>query len=330
MSDTSSNSGARPIAVLVDREGLGDSLLKFPFLRAIRRGFPGRPVWWIATHQTSMANELAPFVTTLIDRVVDHAGLTGRSREVRDRLRQLPPFEMVFEFAHAYSERAARPRAPHPQRLLLLPARLCALQQTPARPLDEAERHRRAHAEPGRRGAGQAGRLAGHAGGVTGRPRSGARAATRRSTLYRAGDRQPGDSQELAGRALHRAGAGAGGRRPHAGVPDRPAGARIAGSVARSRPVRAVPRGNAARSRAWSGSARIRNRAMPPALGGGRERQRHRPSAGRDRNAAGHAVRADRRGALGAVHDRRHHRAGAAVRRRYDGGDPGRAGAARG
>jgi ADP-heptose:LPS heptosyltransferase len=97
MSETSGSPGARPIAVLVDREGLGDCLLKFPFLRAIRRGFPGRPIWWIATHQTSMADELAPFVTKLIDRVVHHAGLTGRSAEVRARLKALPPFDLVFE-----------------------------------------------------------------------------------------------------------------------------------------------------------------------------------------------------------------------------------------
>jgi ADP-heptose:LPS heptosyltransferase len=97
MSEMSSSSAPRPIAVLVDREGLGDSLLKFPFLRAIRRGFPGCPIWWIATHQTSMATELAPFVAALIDRVIDHAGLTGKSREVRERLRALPPFDLVFE-----------------------------------------------------------------------------------------------------------------------------------------------------------------------------------------------------------------------------------------
>jgi ADP-heptose:LPS heptosyltransferase len=94
---TSHENEPRPIAVLVDREGLGDSLLKFPFLRAIRRGFPGRPIWWIATHQTSMADELAPFVTGLIDRVMPYAGLTGRSTEVRQRLKALPPFDKVFE-----------------------------------------------------------------------------------------------------------------------------------------------------------------------------------------------------------------------------------------
>jgi ADP-heptose:LPS heptosyltransferase len=87
----------RPIAVLVDREGLGDALIKLPFLRAVHRGFPGRPIWWIATHQTSMAHELAPFVTTLIDRVIEHAGLTGKRPEVAQRLRELPPFNLVFE-----------------------------------------------------------------------------------------------------------------------------------------------------------------------------------------------------------------------------------------
>jgi ADP-heptose:LPS heptosyltransferase len=87
----------RPIAVLVDREGLGDALLKLPFLRAVRRAFPDRPLWWIATHQTSMAHEMAPWVSDLIDRVIEHAGLTEPAREVIPRLRALPPFDLVFD-----------------------------------------------------------------------------------------------------------------------------------------------------------------------------------------------------------------------------------------
>jgi len=87
----------RPIAVLVDREGLGDALLKLPFLRAVRRAFPGRPLWWIATHQTSMAREMAPWVEGLIDRAVEYAGLTEPAREVIPRLRALPPFDLVFD-----------------------------------------------------------------------------------------------------------------------------------------------------------------------------------------------------------------------------------------
>jgi ADP-heptose:LPS heptosyltransferase len=91
------DSEIRPIAVLVDREGLGDALLKLPFLRALRRAFPERPLWWIATHQTSMAHEMAPWVADLIDRTIEYAGLTEPAREVIPRLRTLPPFELVFD-----------------------------------------------------------------------------------------------------------------------------------------------------------------------------------------------------------------------------------------
>jgi ADP-heptose:LPS heptosyltransferase len=85
------------IAVLVDREGLGDALLKVPFLRAVRRAFPEHRVWWIATHQTAMADDLAPWVAPLIDRVIAHANLTSPNREIVPRLRTLPPFELVFD-----------------------------------------------------------------------------------------------------------------------------------------------------------------------------------------------------------------------------------------
>lgn len=89
--------GERRIAVLVDREGLGDALLKIPFLRAIRRAFPEHRLWWIATHQTAMEDDLAPWVAPLIDRVIAHAGLTSPDREVIPRLKRLPPFDLVFD-----------------------------------------------------------------------------------------------------------------------------------------------------------------------------------------------------------------------------------------
>ncbi len=97
MQSTDINPERPPIAVLVDREGLGDALLKLPFLRAVRHAFHGRPVWWIATHQTSMAHEMAPWVTGLIDRTVEYAGLTEPARQVAPRLRALPPFDLVFD-----------------------------------------------------------------------------------------------------------------------------------------------------------------------------------------------------------------------------------------
>jgi ADP-heptose:LPS heptosyltransferase len=95
--DSGRPDAARPLAVIVDREGLGDALLKLPFLRAIRRGFPDTPIWWIASHQTSMDDELKPFVSQLLARVVAHAGLTTPIRDAIPRLRTLPPFECVFD-----------------------------------------------------------------------------------------------------------------------------------------------------------------------------------------------------------------------------------------
>jgi ADP-heptose:LPS heptosyltransferase len=87
----------RPIAVLVDREGLGDVMLKAPFLRALRRAFPEHEVWWIATHQSSMADECRPMFERDVARVITHAALDGPTGPLLRRLRALPPFERVFD-----------------------------------------------------------------------------------------------------------------------------------------------------------------------------------------------------------------------------------------
>jgi len=87
----------RPIAVLVDREGLGDVMLKTPFLRGLRRAFPDHEVWWIATHQTSMADELRPMFANDVAKVIPHAALDGAAGPLLGRLRALPPFERVFD-----------------------------------------------------------------------------------------------------------------------------------------------------------------------------------------------------------------------------------------
>src|ERR1700761_3053868 len=87
----------RPIAVLVDREGLGDVTLKAPFLRALRRAFPEHEVWWIATHQSSMEDECRPMFANDVAKVITHAALDGPTGPLLKRLRALPPFERVFD-----------------------------------------------------------------------------------------------------------------------------------------------------------------------------------------------------------------------------------------
>src|SRR5580704_13944330 len=87
----------RPIAVLVDREGLGDVMLKAPFLRALPHAFPDHEVWWIATHQSSMEDECRPMFERDVARVITHAALDGPTGPLLKRLRALPPFERVFD-----------------------------------------------------------------------------------------------------------------------------------------------------------------------------------------------------------------------------------------
>jgi len=88
---------ARPIAVLVEREGLGDVLLKLPLLRAIARGFPDCPIWWISTHQTDMAGPLRQFMPGELAVVREHAGLGKPLREAARRLREYPGFSLIFD-----------------------------------------------------------------------------------------------------------------------------------------------------------------------------------------------------------------------------------------
>jgi ADP-heptose:LPS heptosyltransferase len=88
---------ADPIAVLVDREGLGDVMLKRPFLMALRHAFPAHEVWWIATHRSSMADELQPLLGRHVARVITQAALDGPVGPLRQRLRALPRFSRVFD-----------------------------------------------------------------------------------------------------------------------------------------------------------------------------------------------------------------------------------------
>ena len=85
------------IAVLVDREGMGDVILKAPFLRALRRAFPDHGIWWIATHQSAMADDLRPIFAADIAGVTTHAALDGAPGPLLRRLRALGPFDLVFD-----------------------------------------------------------------------------------------------------------------------------------------------------------------------------------------------------------------------------------------
>ncbi|HZZ88859.1 MAG TPA: glycosyltransferase family 9 protein [Caulobacteraceae bacterium] len=83
--------------MLVDREGLGDVILKAPFLRALRQAFPAHAVWWIATHQSSMADDLRPLFAADVAQVITHAALDGAPGPLLKRLKALGRFDLVFD-----------------------------------------------------------------------------------------------------------------------------------------------------------------------------------------------------------------------------------------
>jgi hypothetical protein len=97
MNSKNSNVEDRPIAILVDREGLGDVLLKLPLLRAIARGCPGRPIWWVATRTTEMAGPLRSFMPAEVAVVREEKARLEKPLRDVIRLRELPAFSLIFD-----------------------------------------------------------------------------------------------------------------------------------------------------------------------------------------------------------------------------------------
>jgi ADP-heptose:LPS heptosyltransferase len=86
-----------PMAVLTDREGIGDILMKMPFLRWIAVAYPEQPVWWIAAYESAMETLMRPYAGDTIARVIAHAGHLAPAAVARRRLADLPRFSFVFD-----------------------------------------------------------------------------------------------------------------------------------------------------------------------------------------------------------------------------------------
>src|SRR5258705_6064686 len=83
----------RGIAVISERESLGDGFYKLHLLRALKRAYPDEKITWIVSegdspYRTLMARIVAPLVDTLIVQ----AGLRRPRLAARRRLHDLPRF----------------------------------------------------------------------------------------------------------------------------------------------------------------------------------------------------------------------------------------------
>ena len=86
------------IAVINEREGLGDGFSKLHLLRALKRAYPQEKITWIVSESDSpyrvvMAEIAKPYV----DRVIVDADIRGPSRSAFRNIRNLPRFSLVID-----------------------------------------------------------------------------------------------------------------------------------------------------------------------------------------------------------------------------------------
>ena len=86
-----------PFAVLTDREGIGDVLIKLPFLRWIERAYPGHPIWWIASYQSAMENLMRPYAGSQVVQVITGIRSLDGPGIAWSKLAELPRFSFVFD-----------------------------------------------------------------------------------------------------------------------------------------------------------------------------------------------------------------------------------------
>jgi ADP-heptose:LPS heptosyltransferase len=87
----------RPIAILVDRDGLGDVILKLPLVRTIAKHRPGSPIWWLTAYVSTMKSQVLPYVDDMIANVVSDLDFTRSAIQGARALSALPRFEEVFD-----------------------------------------------------------------------------------------------------------------------------------------------------------------------------------------------------------------------------------------
>src|SRR6516165_8581566 len=98
-------SGPRPlaepglgIAVINEREGLGDGFYKLPLLRALKRAYPVEKVTWVVSEGDSPYSlTMAEIVRPYLAQVLVDAHLRRPTPGTIRRLRQLPPFSLVID-----------------------------------------------------------------------------------------------------------------------------------------------------------------------------------------------------------------------------------------
>ena len=79
-------------------ELIGDGVMKLPFLRAVRQRWPEARITWLAGKgRTVYAHALAPLASSLIDEVIEDAGIGSRAGELLRRPLPGRSFDLVID-----------------------------------------------------------------------------------------------------------------------------------------------------------------------------------------------------------------------------------------
>lgn len=79
-------------------ELIGDGVMKLPFLRALRQRWPEARITWLAGKgRTVYAHALAPLARTLLDEIIEDAGIGSRARELLHRPLGQRRFDLVID-----------------------------------------------------------------------------------------------------------------------------------------------------------------------------------------------------------------------------------------
>ncbi len=79
-------------------ELIGDGVMKLPFLRALRQRWPEARITWLAGKgRTVYAHALAPLTATLLDEIIEEAGIGSRAAELLRRPLPGRRFDLVID-----------------------------------------------------------------------------------------------------------------------------------------------------------------------------------------------------------------------------------------
>ena len=111
------NAAAKPpstIMVYVGLDRLGDSLLKLPFVQALRTAYPQAHITWVAGKETTVyASVMAPAVEGLLDEVVEYAGIGKTPLDLFRRPLGGRRFDMIIDTQRVLWVSLSLKRIPH-------------------------------------------------------------------------------------------------------------------------------------------------------------------------------------------------------------------------